>query len=48
LCKAMVEQGNPVISINHGKTRADELLELKFEAPCDHALPWIAEQLDAR
>ncbi|KPX48441.1 NAD-dependent protein deacetylase [Pseudomonas syringae pv. helianthi] len=48
LCKAMVEQGKPVIAINHGKTRADELLEMKIEAPCEHALPWIAEQLDAR
>ncbi|KPW79488.1 putative protein-dependent protein deacetylase [Pseudomonas cannabina] len=43
LCKAMVEQGKPVIAINHGKTRADELLSMKIEAPCEQVLPWIAE-----
>ncbi|MBN3467510.1 NAD-dependent protein deacetylase [Pseudomonas savastanoi pv. phaseolicola] len=48
LCKAMVEQGKPVIAINHGKTRADELLEMKIEASCEQVLPWIAEQLSAR
>lgn len=45
LCKAMAEQGKPVIAINHGKTRADELLEMKIEASCEQALPWLAEQL---
>ncbi|RMO22431.1 putative protein-dependent protein deacetylase [Pseudomonas amygdali pv. morsprunorum] len=48
LCKAMVEQGKPVIAINHGKTRAEELLEMKIEASCEQVLPWIAEQLGAR
>ncbi|KPB77299.1 NAD-dependent protein deacetylase [Pseudomonas cannabina] len=43
LCKAMVEQGKPVIAINHGKTRADELLSMKIEAPCEQVLPWVAE-----
>ncbi|RMM77784.1 putative protein-dependent protein deacetylase [Pseudomonas coronafaciens pv. coronafaciens] len=45
LCKAMAEQGKPVIAINHGKTRADELLHLKIEASCEQVLPWLADQL---
>ncbi|MGN2412754.1 NAD-dependent protein deacetylase [Pseudomonas syringae] len=48
LCKAMVEQGKPVIAINHGKTRADELLNMKIEASCEQVLPWVAEQLITR
>ncbi|MCI3945356.1 NAD-dependent deacetylase [Pseudomonas syringae] len=48
LCKAMVEQGKPVIAINHGKTRADELLEMKIEVSCEQVLPWIADQLSSR
>ncbi|EPM46829.1 Sir2 family transcriptional regulator [Pseudomonas syringae pv. actinidiae ICMP 19099] len=45
LCKTMAEQGKPVIAINHGKTRADELLHMKIQAPCEHVLPWLAERL---
>ena len=32
LCRAVVDQGKPLIAINLGKTRADELLDLKIEA----------------
>ncbi len=41
LCKAMVEQGKPVIAINLGKTRADELLQVKIEASCETLLPLL-------
>lgn len=45
LCKAMVEQGKPVIAINLGKTRGDELLRVKIEASCETLLPLLAERL---
>ncbi|MFL1389706.1 NAD-dependent protein deacetylase [Pseudomonas tritici] len=45
LCKAMVEQGKPVIAINLGKTRGDELLQVKIEASCEHLLPLLVERL---
>ena len=45
LCKAMVEQGKPVIAINLGKTRGDELLRVKIEASCECLLPLLVERL---
>ncbi|NWN64693.1 NAD-dependent protein deacetylase [Pseudomonas allii] len=45
LCKAMVEQGKPVIAINLGKTRGDELLQVKIEAECERLLPRVVERL---
>ena len=45
LCKAMVEQGKPVIAINLGKTRGDELLQVKIEASCERLLPLLVERL---
>ncbi|AZE94047.1 NAD-dependent protein deacetylase of SIR2 family [Pseudomonas orientalis] len=45
LCKAMVEQGKPVIAINLGKTRGDELLQVKIEAQCEQLLPLLVERL---
>ncbi|MBY8949931.1 NAD-dependent protein deacetylase [Pseudomonas sp. SH10-3B] len=47
LCKAMVEKGKPVIAINLGKTRGDELLQVKIEASCEQLLPLLAERLGA-
>ncbi len=47
LCKAMVEQGKPVIAINLGKTRGDELLQVKIQASCERLLPLLAERLGA-
>ncbi|MGY2399393.1 NAD-dependent protein deacetylase [Pseudomonas sp. SDO5271_S396] len=46
LCKAMVEQGKPVIAINLGKTRGDELLQVKIEASCEQLLPLLVERLE--
>lgn len=45
LCKAMVEQGKPVIAINLGKTRGDELLQVKIEASCERLLPLLVDHL---
>ncbi len=45
LCKAMVEQGKPVIAINLGKTRGDELLQEKIETSCEQLLPLLADRL---
>ncbi|RMP59325.1 hypothetical protein ALQ18_00145 [Pseudomonas marginalis pv. marginalis] len=45
LCKAMVEQGKPVIAINLGKTRGDELLQAKIAASCEQLLPLLVERL---
>ena len=46
LCKAMVEQDKPVIAINLGKTRGDELLQMKIAASCERLLPLLAERLE--
>lgn len=45
LCKAMVEHGKPVIAINLGKTRGDELLQVKIESSCEQLLPLLADRL---
>lgn len=41
LCRAIKDQGKPLLAINLGKTRADELLDLKLEAPCEQLLPLL-------
>ncbi|MEN2396030.1 NAD-dependent protein deacetylase [Pseudomonas halotolerans] len=41
LCRAIKEQGKPLLAINRGKTRADELLDLKLEEPCEELLPLL-------
>ncbi|NBF06313.1 NAD-dependent protein deacetylase [Pseudomonas sp. Fl5BN2] len=45
LCRSIVEQGKPLLAINFGKTRADDLLDLKLGEPCDTLLPLLAERL---
>lgn len=45
LCKAIHAQGKPLIAINIGKTRADELLDLKLEVSCEQLLPHLAKRL---
>lgn len=45
LCKAIHDQGKPLIAVNFGKTRADDLLDLKIEMPCEHLLPELAQRL---
>lgn len=41
LCRSITEQGKPLIALNMGRTRADELLQRKIECPCEHVLPWL-------
>lgn len=45
LCKTISAQGKPLIAINIGKTRADELLDLKIEMSCEILLPELVERL---
>ncbi|MBC3348588.1 NAD-dependent protein deacetylase [Pseudomonas sp. SWRI196] len=44
LCRAIKEQGKPLLAINRGKTRADELLDLKLEEPCEQLLPLLTQR----
>ncbi|MBJ7372843.1 MAG: NAD-dependent protein deacetylase [Pseudomonas sp.] len=45
LCRVIAERGKPLMAINLGKTRADDLLDLKIEGSCEELLPWLAEEL---
>lgn len=46
LCRVIAERGKPLMAINLGRTRADELLDLKIEGSCEALLPWLAEKLE--
>ncbi|WP_263219005.1 NAD-dependent protein deacetylase [Pseudomonas atacamensis] len=46
LCRVIAERGKPLMAINLGKTRADDLLDLKIEGSCEELLPWLVEELD--
>jgi NAD-dependent SIR2 family protein deacetylase len=39
------EMGLPIAAINLGRTRADDLLQLKVEQPCTRALEWLTAAL---
>ena len=45
LCRTTAERGKPLIALNLGKTRADDLLDMKIEVSCDLLLPELAQQL---
>lgn len=45
LCRVIVDRGKPLIAINLGKTRADDLLDLKIEASCEQVLPLLFREL---
>lgn len=45
LSRTIKDQGKPLIAINLGKTRADDLLDLKIEASCEVLLPALAQRL---
>ncbi|TDV72430.1 hypothetical protein EC915_101576 [Pseudomonas sp. LP_7_YM] len=45
LCRRVVEQGKPLLAINLGKMRADDLLTLKVTASCEALLPELAQRL---
>lgn len=42
LCRVIADRGKPLVAINLGKTRADELLDVKIEASCERLLPLLA------
>ncbi|MCJ8203771.1 NAD-dependent protein deacetylase [Pseudomonas sp. RGM2987] len=44
LCRAIKDQGKPLLAINRGKTRADELLDLKVEEACERVLPLLTQR----
>ncbi|MBC3269354.1 NAD-dependent protein deacetylase [Pseudomonas sp. SWRI81] len=45
LCRVISDRGKPLIALNLGKTRADDLLDLKIEASCEQLLPLLTERL---
>ncbi|MFY1663363.1 NAD-dependent protein deacetylase [Pseudomonas sp. Pseu.R1] len=45
LCRAVIDQGKPLIAINQGKTRADELLNWKVGDPCEVLLPELVQRI---
>ena len=40
-------QAKPIAAVNLGRTRADELLDVKLQAPCDTALPAAVAKVSA-
>ena len=47
LCRAVVDQGKPLLAINLGKTRADDILDMKIEMSCEQLLPLLAQRLSS-
>ena len=45
LCRVIADRGKPLIAINLGKTRADDLLDLKIEGDCEQLLPLLTQHL---
>ena len=45
LCRVIADRGKPLIAINMGKTRADDLLDLKIEGACEQLLPLLTQRL---
>ncbi|WP_047301877.1 NAD-dependent protein deacetylase [Pseudomonas fluorescens] len=45
LCRVIADRGKPLIAINMGKTRADDLLDLKIEGACEQLLPLLTQYL---
>jgi NAD-dependent SIR2 family protein deacetylase len=45
-CLAAVEMGKPIVLVNRGKTRADELAQLKIEGDCGDVLSDLLERMD--
>jgi NAD-dependent SIR2 family protein deacetylase len=45
LCRAVADQGKPLIAMNLGKTRADDILDLKIAGSCEQLLPLLAQRL---
>lgn len=46
-CRWAEVQGKPMAAINQGATRADDMLSLKLDVPCDEVLPVLVAALKA-
>jgi NAD-dependent SIR2 family protein deacetylase len=46
-CRLAKELGKPVIILNQGRTRADDIADLKISGDCTRILPKLAERLSA-
>ena len=46
-CRHAAESGVPIVALGMGRTRADEMLALKVEAPCGPALRMLADEMGA-
>ena len=44
-CKRARERDIPMAAVNVGRTRADDWLSLKLEAPCEEVIPQIARRI---
>jgi NAD-dependent SIR2 family protein deacetylase len=44
-CRAALEQRKPIVAINLGRTRADDILAIKITEPCGVVLAQLLEQL---
>ncbi|MEM1231542.1 MAG: NAD-dependent protein deacetylase [Pseudomonadota bacterium] len=44
-CRRAKERGIPIYAVNLGRTRADEWLSMKLEAPCEEVLPGLCDVL---
>jgi NAD-dependent SIR2 family protein deacetylase len=47
-CRMAVASGKPIAAINLGRTRADDILDLKVEASSEYVLPLVLERLVRR
>ena len=46
-CRMAAAAGKPIVAINAGKTRADDLISLKLELPAQEVLPRLVDLLSA-
>jgi NAD-dependent SIR2 family protein deacetylase len=44
--QAAVRAGKPVAALNQGRTRGEELLDLKLESACETLLPALVQALE--
>jgi NAD-dependent SIR2 family protein deacetylase len=45
-CDQAFRSGKPIVAINIGRTRADDLLAMKVRDQCDRILPALVERLE--
>ena len=47
-CRYAFDHNIPIMSVNPGKTRADDLFSVRVPAPSDEVLPFLAQKLTAQ